>query len=341
MKAAVFLGARKVELREISDPVLKEGEVIVKVGLCGICGTDAHIFSGELRVAKPPVVLGHEISGEIVDLGRDVLNLKKGQKVSIDPVITCGHCEYCHTNRYNLCEDQSVIGYIRNGGFAQYLSVPLSHVYPFDHLEDYQTGILTETLACVLHGLDRIDFRSGHSVMILGAGTVGLLWNQIIKNSLSSMIIQTDVIEYRRNKAKILGADYVFDGKDPHLNEKVISLCPDGIDYIIDATGDHKAIQQALSWIRKGGTLMIFGVCAGNAKIEVSPFLLYGREVKIIASKMPPGTLNRSVRMLTTGLINVNEIVTTVLSLDQIGEGFRMFTEGKNKVVKIAIDPWK
>ena len=138
----------------------------------------------------------------------------------------------------------------------------------------------------------------------------------------------------------MLGADFVFDGADPKLEMKIQEICPEGIDFIVDATGNPNAIEQALPWVRKNGTFMIFGVCPENAQIQISPFDLYQKEIKVVASKMPPGTLDRSSALLSSGMINIEEIVTTVLPLDSIAKGFEMFSNGKNKAVKIAIDPW-
>jgi 2-desacetyl-2-hydroxyethyl bacteriochlorophyllide A dehydrogenase len=260
--------------------------------------------------------------------------------VSIDPVVTCGQCEYCHTGRTNLCEQQTVIGYVLNGGFAQYMTAPVSHIYRLDDSTDAKTGILVETLACVLNGANRLEFRPGSTALILGAGTVGLLWNQILKNSAATLLLQTELVEYRRQKAKLLGADFVFDGADPQLDTTIHKICPEGIDFIVDATGNPKAVEQALPWVRKNGTFMIFGVCPEDAKIQISPFDWYQKEIKVVASKMPPGTLNRSSALLSSGSINVDEIVTTVLPLDSIAQGFEMFSKGKDNAVKIAIDPW-
>lgn len=339
MKAAVFEKRETVSVQEVDRPKPPAGELLIKVDLCGICGTDAHIFSGELNVAKPPVALGHEVAGEIVELGEGVTGFAIGDRVAIDPVVSCGQCEFCHSGRSNLCQNQTVIGYIRNGGFAEFLTAPASHVYQLDKSLDPKAGILVETLACVLNGYDRLEFKAGHSALILGAGTVGLLWNQLLKSSPSTRLLQTEVIPFRREKAKKLGADFVFDGNDPRLGERIREVCPDGVDYIVDATGNPAAVEQAIPWVRKKGTFMIFGVCPQDAYIRISPFEVYEREMKIIASKMPPGTLDRAARVLASGIINVDEIVTTILPLEEIARGFEMFETGKDKAVKIAIRP--
>ncbi len=340
MKAAVFLGDEKIEIQDIPEPKPRKDEVLVKVGLCGICGTDVHIFNVELRVAKPPVVLGHEISGEIVALGEAVVGLEIGQRVAINPVIGCGQCEQCHSGRSNLCGNQTVIGYIRNGGFAQYLTVPATQLCPLRPVTDHKAGILVETLACVLNGYDRLQIKAGQSALVLGAGTVGLLWNQMLLSSPITKLLQTELVNYRRQKAQKLGAHFVLDGNSADLAEEISKVCPGGVDNIIDATGNAIAVEQAIPWVRKGGTFMIFGVCAEDAKISLSPFEIYRREMKIIAAKMPPGTLDRSARLLESGRINVDEIVTTVLPLEQIIEGFETFSNRRGQAVKIAIDPW-
>ncbi|MDZ7262845.1 MAG: zinc-dependent alcohol dehydrogenase family protein [candidate division KSB1 bacterium] len=340
MKAAVFLDFNKMELQELPQPQPGPDEVVLKVNACGVCGTDSHIYSGELRVARPPVVLGHEISGTIVEVGKNVTSFQPGQTVSLDPVIACGTCEFCHIGRPNLCANQTTIGYVRNGGFAQYTVVPATHVYPISEKVGAKGGILVETLACVLNGFDRLELKAGKSVMILGAGTVGLLWNQVIKHTLSTFLIQTELVDFRRNLARELGADKVINPQQVDLAEEVYSVCPEGVDYIIDATGDPQAVEQAIPLVRKSGTFMIFGVCPEEAEIKISPFLLYQKEMKIIASKMPPQTLDRSARLLEAGFIDVDKIVNLVLPLEKTAEAFDMFVHARDKVVKMAIDPW-
>ena len=340
MRAAIFLGRGKIEIQDIPQPKPEKDEALVKVALCGVCGTDVHIFNGELQVARPPVVLGHEISGEVVALGEAVVGFEIGQRVAINPVIGCGQCEHCHSGRGNLCKHQTVIGYIRNGGFAQYLTAPASHLYPIEASTSHKAGILVETLACVINGYDRLQVKAGQNALILGAGTVGLLWNQMLASSPITKLAQTEVVNYRRQKALKLGAHYVFDGHSAMLKEEIFKVYPEGADNIIDATGNAAAVEQAIPWVRKGGTFMIFGVCAQDAKISLSPFEIYQREMKIVAAKMPPGTLDRSAKLLESGRINVDEIVTTILPLEQIVEGFESFTRRKEFAVKIAIDPW-
>jgi len=340
MKAAIFHGPQKIQISEIEIPTPAKDEVLIKIIGCGVCGTDAHIFSGQLNVATPPVVIGHEITGIIEAVGSAVNRFQAGQTVSVDPVIACGSCEFCHVGRPNLCENQTIIGYARNGGFAQFTVVPQTHLYPISPDVGLRGGILVETLACVLNGFDRLELKAGKTVMILGAGTVGCLWNQIIRRTPTIKLIQTEIVDFRAQIARELGADLVINPHQDNLQEAVSAICPEGVDYIIDATGDSQAVEEALSLIRKSGTFMIFGVCGESNRISVSPFQIYQKEMKIIASKMPPQTLDRAVKLIEAGIIDYNKLVTHIMPLKRIDKAFTMFEQSKNQVVKIAIDPW-
>lgn len=340
MKAAVFLRKNEINLQDLPEPAAVRGEVVVRVRACGVCGTDVHIFTGELTEdVEPPVVLGHEIMGEIVEVGEGVTELNVGQTVAVDPVVSCGRCEFCQIGQPNLCEAPQVIGYSRNGGYAEYVAVPASHIVPVRSDLSPKAGLLVETLACVLNGYERLGFEAGRTAMVIGAGTVGLLWNQMLKNSPSSLLIQTEPIEFRREKAKRLGADIVIDPSSESVTERVREIAPDGIDYIVDASGDTAAVQEAVGLVRKRGTFMVFGICPKEDTIRISPHDIYQREMRIIASKMPPRKLNQAARLLECGKIDFEEIVTTIQGLDELAEAIGQFTEGRDRNVKLAIDP--
>ena len=342
MKAVVFLREGKMEVTTLPDPEAVPGEVVLRVQGCGVCGTDIHIFHGDLKEGVvPPVVLGHEIVGEIVAVGAGVTQWAAGQTVAVDPVVGCGCCEFCQIGRPNLCASSTVIGYSRNGGYAEYTAVPASHIVAVSPTVGLKGGILVETLACVLNGYERLGFEAGRTAMILGAGAVGLLWNQMLRHSPSSYLIQSEPIAYRRQMAIELGADLVIDPSRESLAERVRAVLPDGVDFIVDASGDPQAVQEGIRLVRKGGTFMIFGVCPKESEIRVDPHELYQREMRLIASKMPPRQLNPAARLLESGKIDCDRIVTTIRGLDDVVEAIHMFTEGRNRNIKIAIDATK
>ena len=341
MRAGVFLGGRKIELREIPVPKPGPDEVLLRVEACGVCGSDNHILNGEIRDGVvPPVVLGHEIAARVEAVGSDVKGFTLGQFCAVDPVIGCGVCRQCRAGQPNLCDNTSTIGYRRNGGFGQYLVAPRQKIIPMAESIAPLGGVLCETLACVINGYDRLGFTASSSAMVLGAGTVGLLWTQMLANSPCRMVVQTEIVEFRRRRASELGADVVIDPNTEDLAARVRAELPDGVDFIIDATGNPDAISQALGLLAKNATLLIFGVCPRGSQIGLDPHALYNKQARIIASKMPPRTLDRAARLIESGRIQCDKIVTATFGLDKLIESVAGFNDHRDSQVKVAIDPW-
>jgi len=341
MKAALWTSVDEIEILDIPQPSPGPGEVLLKVLACGVCGTDVHICAGEVPLAKPPQVLGHEICGEVIEAGPGVTGFQTGEFVSVDPVVGCGVCPYCQEGKTNLCPRPTILGYARYGGFAQITTVPATHIYRMKRGAGVKAGILAETLACVLNGYDRLHLRAGSSVLITGAGSVGLLWLQLVKHSVTSRVIVAEPIAFRRDRAKRLGADAVVDPGKSGWQQEVKAIQPDGVDYIVDASGTAKAIRESLGLLAKGGTFMVFGVCPEEETVTVSPFELFAREITIIGAKMPPGTLARAVRILEAGIIDSDAIVTTTMPLSNLPEAIGLFKTAKDQHVKILMDPWQ
>ncbi len=340
MRAGVFLGEGVIEVREVPVPAPAAGEVLLRVLACGVCGTDNHIFEGQLTEGvRPPIVMGHEIAARIEALGPGVEHLRCGQFCSVDPVLGCGRCPNCRAGLTNLCRDPVVIGYRHDGGFAQYLVAPAGKVIPMSPSAGAAGGVLCETLACVVRGYDRLGLAAGGSCLILGAGTVGLLWTQLVARSPCSKLLQAEIVGFRRGKAAWLGADVVIDPAEG-LPDAVRAELPDGADTIVDATGDARAVEAALDLLAGGGTFLIFGVCPADSKVSFSPHELFRKEAKIVGSKMPPGTLDRAARLIESGRIDCEEIVTTTRPLEGLAESVAGFNTHRDRHVKIAIDPW-
>ena len=340
MKAALFLGDARIEIQDIPTPEPGANQVLVKVTACGVCGTDVHIYHGELTAGvAPPVVLGHEMTGQVAAIGEGVAGLEPGANVCIDPLVGCGTCAHCRTGGPNLCPDPTLVGYKLNGGFAQYVLVPATSIYPLDARAGAAGGVLAETLACVINGHDRLGFQAGKTALILGAGTVGLLWNNLLLAA-AGCLIQSEPIAFRRDLAGELGADCLIDPEAGPIAEQLHARLPQGVDYIVDATGNPPALAEAIPLLAPGGTFMIFGVCPEGSRISIDPFDLYNKEARIIASKMPPRTLARAAALIESGSIHTERIVTARLPLADLSEALAMFTSQRGSQVKMYIDPW-
>jgi threonine dehydrogenase-like Zn-dependent dehydrogenase len=339
MKAAVFSGPGALGITELDVPTPGPGEVLLRVRGCGVCGTDAHIFRGDITNAVPPVVLGHEILGEVVETGSSVNGFGAGDLVAVDPFIFCSTCDFCRESEYRFCLNERFIGYHRTGGFCQYTTAPAANLYPLPGETDIRHGIMVEPLATVVAGMKRLCPEPGQSALILGAGTVGLLWCQLLKQC-SVMLIQTEIVPGRRDRACTLGADRALLVSEERLEEAVYELFPHGVDCIVDATGSTEAVQQALPLIKRGGTFMSFGICPQEERLRLSLHWFYQKQVRFMTSRRPPCEMKPAIDLLGAGLVDIEPIVTSVYPLEEIEETFRRFFDDREHEVKMAVDPW-
>jgi D-arabinitol dehydrogenase (NADP+) len=340
VKAAVFTAPGHSELRELPLPEAGRGEVRLRVLACGVCGTDAHIYAGHIRNARPPAVLGHEIYGEVDRVGPGVAAFQEGERVVVDPFVFCGSCSFCKRGEYRFCSNESFVGYDRPGGFAQYTVVPAANLYRIDPAVEVREAVLAETLSTVLAGLSRLGAEAGRSYLLLGAGTVGLLWCQLLLRSLPAALIQTELVAMRRGVARELGAPRVLSPQEEDLEEAVRQLCPHGVDYLVDATGSTEAVAQALPLLARGGTFLSFGICPEQERLPLSLNWFYQRQLRFLTSRRPPREMQRALTLLERGLVSAGRLVTGSRPLEEIEEAFRCFHEAKDREIKMMIDPW-
>jgi 2-desacetyl-2-hydroxyethyl bacteriochlorophyllide A dehydrogenase len=340
LKAAVFKAPGRIEVQDLPIPKPSPGEVRIKVLGCGVCGTDAHIFSGDIHNAEPPVVLGHEIYGQVDGLAETVGGFQIGDPVVVDPFIFCGICESCKRGEYRFCERETFVGYHRQGGFAQYTCIPEANIYKIGAGIVAEEAILAETLSTVLAGLSKLQPEAGRSVLILGAGTVGLIWNALLNRSLPVTLIQTELLPMRRKKAEQSGADRVLSPQQMNLRQEVLRLCPKGVDYLIDASGSTAAIEEALPLLRRGGTFLSFGICPEQERLSLSLNWFYHRQVRFLTSRRPPREMQRAIELLEHGRLALSDLVTGVYPLEKIESAFQRFFEAKDREIKMMIDPW-
>ena len=204
MKATYFMGHETFEVRECPIPKAKPGTVVVKNYACGVCGTDVHIYHGEKGSAavNPPVVLGHEYSGVVTEVGEGVKGLKIGDHVTIDPNIYCGECEYCRNGKKQMCRHMEAVGVTMNGGFEEYSIVPAAQALLLDPNVPLEYGAMSEPLACCLHGIDRAEIKVGDIVCVVGGGAIGLLLVQLARLAGAAKVVLSEPNEARRNVAK-------------------------------------------------------------------------------------------------------------------------------------------
>jgi L-iditol 2-dehydrogenase len=341
MKAAVFHGKNDLRLEEVNAPVPGKDEVLVKVMACGVCGTDRHIYEGAEGAAKcePPTILGHEFSGIVYKTGENVKSVKPGDRVCVDPNDMCGKCYYCRDGKAHFCENMIGIGTTVNGGFAEFCAVREKQVYPISNNLSFEEGAMAEPVACCIHGMDLTQVRLGDTVMIIGGGTIGLIMLQLAKISGASLLIVSEPVKAKRDMAKRYGADITIDPFNEDISTVLDLNSIKHIDKTIECAGLKSTMLDAVNFAGRGGTVMMFGLTDPDQEIPLKPFDVFKREITIKASFINPYTQRRAITLLESGKINVRDLITHKIFLDDINKVFED-EELKRSGGKIIIKPF-
>jgi len=330
MKAVVIEKPNEVSVKEVVDPTPAPDQALIKVEACGICGTDIHVIRGEFAPTRYPIIPGHEFCGEVVAVGSEVRNLKVGDFVAVDPSLFDGTCRQCRLGRFNLCEHWNAIGVgSANGACAELVAVPAVNAFRLPADIPRSWGALVEPLSCAVHGLDQVGIKAADDYLIYGAGTMGLLLGQLVKDSGAERLDIVDTNPKRHALAKRLGADRVATSAS-ELDR------PDGWDVVIDATGAVPAIEDGIRRVARGGTFLMFGVANADAKATISPFRIYNDEIRIIGSMAVLHSFERALSLLAKGVIDSAAMITDRFSLDDYSKAIDAFLSGRGLKVQVA-----
>jgi threonine dehydrogenase-like Zn-dependent dehydrogenase len=340
MRAAIIEAPGKIRVANAPDPTPQPDELLIRVGACGICGTDLHLADGESPLAQYPLIPGHEFAGEVVAVGKnitqrnrtDALRVEVGTRVAVEPNIYCGQCDFCRTGHENLCLNYAALGVTRSGALAEYVAVPAAQAYVLPETVSLQEAALIEPISCAVHGMHRLNPRSGDTFLIVGAGTMGLLLLQLAIRGGASRVAVVDLNQQRLARAELLGASSIHtDIKNALMDE------PLGFDCVIDATGIAAVIENAFVAVKRGGTLMIFGVALHEATISLSPFRIYNQEITILGSMAVLFSFQPALDLLRGGVINTQAMLTPAFPLEQFPDALEMVRHGEG--VKTQILP--
>ena len=338
MRAVIIDAPGIIRVDNVPDPTPRPDEVLVRVGACGICGTDLHIIDGDSPLARYPIIPGHEFAGEVVAVGSDVAqrygkeNITVGSRVAVEPNLYCGHCDSCRTGHENLCLNYAALGVTTNGAVAQYVAVPVANAYALPDNMSFREGALIEPVSCAVHGMHILNPRSGDTFLIVGAGTMGLLLLQLAVRGGASRVAMVDVNAQRLALAEQLGATRTYSDIKQALKDE-----PLGFNCVIDATGVAPVIENAFMAVKRGGKLLIFGVASNEARISLSPFRIYNDEITIIGSMAVLFSFQAALDLISSGVINTEAMLTKALPLQDFLEALDMVRYGKG--VKTQILP--
>ena len=317
MQAVRLLRANHLELQDISRPQPGPGEILIKVEACGICGSDRHMYAGEYPT-NPPVTLGHEFAGTVAALGPGVERLHIGQRVTGDPNIACCTCAQCREGRVNLCAKLTAIGVQRDGGFAEYLVMPQGQAHVLPDEIDPVHGAFCEPLACCLHALDNARIRPGDSVAIFGGGVIGLLMVQLCRLAGATNVILSTRQKPRRDLALTLGATHAIDPQASDAIAQIKSLLPDGVDVALECAGVPQTFEQSIAAVRRGGTMVVFGVMPQGQSVSVMPFDLLVNEIRLQGAYLNPLTHARAAAMVAAGILALDPLVSRIVPLSEV-----------------------
>lgn len=312
MKALVIDSPGQATVREIPYPQPLRDEVVIRVESAGLCGSDTHIFNGTYP-AKYPLVPGHEFSGVIHKIGEGVQNWRVGQRVVVDPNIYCNECYYCLRNEHNMCENQQAVGVTRNGGFAEFVAVPVKNIYEIPDILSFDEGALVEPIACVVYALRRLKIEFGNKVIILGAGPMGLLMLKSVIHAGASEAVVFDINEFRLVAAKAIGATEVF----TNLTE-IKERYRRGFDIVIEATGSEDVIEKTFELAAKRARILQFGCSKSSIKLQFSPFEFYNNDWQYLGSRTYMFSFVPAISLLSSKTLGIEHIVNNYIDLEQL-----------------------
>ena len=280
-----------------------------------------HIYKGEY-FGSYPRILGHEFSGVIADVGKKVRRLKIGQHVAADPNIFCETCDACKENGQNFCVDMNAVGVTRHGAFAQYLTVPERCVFDISGLS-FTEASMVEPLACVVYGQEKAGIGLGSSVLIFGAGPIGLMHAQLAAMNGAASVTVVDLFENKVALAKKLGANHTYTSDEFEKLGHVNSY-----EVVIDCTGVPRVIEGEIKYAKDSGTILLFGVCPHNSSIAINPYEVFRRELKLCGSFALKKTYGKAVSLAKSGKINLLDLVDKKLLLDNAPKLFEDVISG-------------
>jgi 2-desacetyl-2-hydroxyethyl bacteriochlorophyllide A dehydrogenase len=346
MKAGVIYNDRDMRVGDAPDPRIGPDEVLIATSYAGICGTDLHIYRGEFHGrVEYPAILGHEFGGIIREVGKEVEGLRVGDRVVVDPIISCHSCPACLSGHLNACRTLKLLGIDLDGGFGQYVAAPASHVYLLPDSVPMTYAPMVEMYALGHHILQRGQVQPGESVAILGAGKLGLSALDVLCHSAgAALTMVADLQPFRLETARKLGADYVINVTQEDAVERVMEITEGvGVDCVLEAVGHYHAVEgqeaplaQAVKMIRTAGRIVAMGLSEQSSAVHFKTLVL--KEAKIIASRVTLGEFPRAIRLMAKGLLHPELLVTDQMAMREVATAFEKVDREDPSTIKVVLN---
>jgi L-iditol 2-dehydrogenase len=343
LKALIYTKPYSLEYSDFPDPVAGDDEVLIRVKSCGICGSDVHGFTGETGRRIPPLIMGHEAAGIVEALGRNVSGFKKGDKVCFDSTVYCNKCEACRAGLINRCDERQVLGvsvpaFKRHGAFAEYVAVPSWIVSKIPDELSFVHAALLEPASIGTHAANRAPISNNDTVVVIGAGTIGLFILQAARLRGAAKVIAVDINEFRLDLAKKLGAEKLINPLESDLSEVILQETEGkGANVTLEAVGYAKTFADAVSITRMGGHVVAVGNLEKNAEFDLQQ--LVAREHTFTGSYASSGEFRDCIELVASGKINVEPLISDVLPLEEGPDAFDRLLKAEENLLKIVLEP--
>jgi L-iditol 2-dehydrogenase len=340
MKAAVFTGIKKIEIQDVPKPRPEADEVLIKVQVVGVCGSEVHAFLGAHPFRKPPAILGHEVAGDIVEVGAGVRDFKVGDRVMVEPQKSCGHCVYCLSGSYHLCVSKVVLGVPEwPGAFGEYIVAPEHTLLKLPESFSYEEGAMCEPLAVGIHSVKKARVEMGDSVLVLGSGPIGLSCVAAARAAGATKIIATDAYDFNLELARKQGATALFNVRGGGDLARVVAERgkPEGVDAALVTVGISAVVNQGLASVRKEGRVALVALFDEPLTIP-QPFVIGGKELDVVGVHMyKKEDFYTAISLISSGVVDAKGMVTHVLPLEEAQRALDMVHSKSENNAKVML----
>jgi L-iditol 2-dehydrogenase len=343
MQALVLEHEKELTLRDVPVPAIGENDVLIRVKACGICGSDVHGYDGSTGRRIPPLIMGHEAAGAVESVGSAVRSVKPGDRVTFDSTVSCGHCRYCQSGDVNLCDNRQVLGvscgdYRRDGAFAEFVAVPEHIIYKLPPSFDYAKAALIEAVSIAVHAAKITHIQPGDTVVVIGAGMIGLLAVQAFRAYGCERVFAVDLDQNKLKLATEAGADGVFLATDPDLLAKLSAATGGrGPDIAAEVVGAQQSILTAIHSVRRGGKVTLIGNLAPSVEIPLQ--VVVTRQLSLLGSCASAGEYAECIELMERGTIKVEPLISAVAPLSEGATWFDRLYNREPGLMKVVLKP--
>lgn len=338
MKQLVMISPGKLVYQEVEIPNIKENEVLLKMKYIGICGSDIHVNHGKHPYTSYPVVQGHEVSAEIVKIGKEVKDFEIGDRVTVQPQVVCGKCYQCLHDDYNICDNLKVMGFQTTGMASEFFPVDSSKLLLLPDGVNFEKGSMIEPLAVAVHAIKRGGDIKGKKVIVLGAGPIGNLVAQSAKGMGADSVIITDISDHRLKVAKECGIDFCINTNKDNITDVIAEkFGSNKADIIFECVGINTTTDQAINNARKGSKIIIVGVFGDLASVNMG--LIQDRELTLIGTLMyKKEDFEKAIELINENKVNLDELISNKFKFEEYKQAYDYIDQCKDKIMKVLIE---